>query len=89
MDQMRLSKTDDPRYRWIHGGGSGLLDPLAPYQGWYPTHGCTRMPNDDIDDLTGIILDWQRDHPGVPIPYQRSWPNPYLLNTLHPGVRLV
>jgi RHS repeat-associated protein len=58
-----IIETDDPRYRWIHGGGLGLPDPLAPYQGWYPTHGCTRMQNQDIDDLTRIILDWQGVRP--------------------------
>ena len=29
----------------MHGGGSGAPDPLAPYQGWYPTHGCVRLQN--------------------------------------------
>lgn len=29
----------------MHGGGSAAPDPLAPYQGWYPTHGCIRLQN--------------------------------------------
>lgn len=32
----------------LHGGGSGLPDPLAPRQGWYPTHGCIRVQNVDL-----------------------------------------
>lgn len=32
----------------LHGGGSGLPDPLAPKQGWYKTHGCVRFQNHDI-----------------------------------------
>ncbi len=81
-----IIETDDPRYRWVHGGGWGLDDPLAPRQGWYPTHGCTRMQNEDIDELTHILLDWKGENPGQPVPYQRYWPNPYLLNSLHPGI---
>lgn len=29
----------------IHGGGSNLIDPFAPYQGWLATHGCVRLQN--------------------------------------------
>jgi hypothetical protein len=29
----------------IHGGGSALSDPLAPYQGWANTLGCIRVQN--------------------------------------------
>jgi hypothetical protein len=29
----------------MHGGGSAAPDPLARYQGWYPTHGCVRLQN--------------------------------------------
>jgi len=37
--------TADPRSRVIHGGGTGLPDPMAPQQGWKPTLGCTRGQN--------------------------------------------
>ena len=32
----------------IHGGGSSLPDPFAPYQGLVPTLGCVRMNNQDL-----------------------------------------
>jgi L,D-transpeptidase catalytic domain len=35
----------------IHGGGSGLPDPLAPYQELVPTHGCIRVRNKDLEDI--------------------------------------
>ena len=67
--------TDDvTRGRWIHGGGSGLTDPLAPYQGWYPTHGCTRMQNQGVQDLVDQVRQFKSEHPGVKIPYSRSAP---------------
>lgn len=31
----------------IHGGGSRLLNPFAPRQGWASTHGCLRLQNED------------------------------------------
>ncbi len=34
----------------IHGGGTGLADPLAPHQGWMFTHGCTRLQNIDLEN---------------------------------------
>ena len=69
-----LLLTDDPRYRWLHGGGSDLPNPLAPRQGWYPTHGCTRMQNEDIQDLVNKVRDFRRNNPGIKIPYSRSRP---------------
>jgi hypothetical protein len=63
--------TTDPRYRWVHGGGSGLLDPYARRQGWKPTEGCTRAQNEDIEALCDAIEDYQRSNPGVAIPYGR------------------
>jgi RHS repeat-associated protein len=63
--------TGDPRGRDIHGGGSGLLDPYAPRQGWVPTRGCTRGQNEDIQELNRRIRDFKRRHPGVAIPYTR------------------
>jgi hypothetical protein len=29
----------------LHGGGSALPDPTAPFQGWANTHGCIRIQN--------------------------------------------
>ena len=73
-----LLLTDDTeRGRWLHGGGTGLPDPLAPYQGWMPTHGCTRLQNKDIQELVRLVRKFKKDHPGVKIPYKRS-PDPYI-----------
>lgn len=47
----------DPRGRDIHGGGTGLPDPYAPYQGWVPTYGCLRMQNADGVELSQMIID--------------------------------
>lgn len=41
----------------LHGGGTGLPDPFAPYQGWLPTHGCIRLQNADLTCLTTLIFD--------------------------------
>ncbi len=49
--------TRDPRARDIHGGGSGLPDPYADYQGWIPTYGCLRMQNADGVVLSRMIID--------------------------------
>lgn len=49
--------TGDPRGRVIHGGGSGLDDPKAPRQGWYPTLGCIRCQNEDGEKLSRLIID--------------------------------
>lgn len=51
----------DPRGRDIHGGGSGLADPYAPYQGWVPTYGCLRMQNADGVELSQMIIDAGND----------------------------
>jgi RHS repeat-associated protein len=69
-----ILRTDDDRGRWLHGGGSGLADPLAPRQGWYPTHGCTRMQNEDIQDLVDKVRDLKKQIPSLQIPYSRSAP---------------
>jgi hypothetical protein len=34
----------------LHGGGSALPDPFAPYQKLLPTFGCIRMHNQDLRD---------------------------------------
>lgn len=33
----------------MHGGGTALKDPHAPYQGWATTHGCIRTQNHDLE----------------------------------------
>lgn len=35
----------------IHGGGSASPTPFAARQGWYPTHGCIRVQNHDLETL--------------------------------------
>lgn len=55
--------TGDSRGRDIHGGGSGLDDPKAPRQGWYPTLGCVRMQNEDGEALSRLIIDAGNDVP--------------------------
>lgn len=63
----------DPRARDIHGGGSGLKDPMAPRQGWHPTMGCTRGQNEDVIHLGNEISEFQRYFPdALPIPYRRE-----------------
>ena len=49
--------THDPRARDVHGGGSGLPDPYADYQGWIPTYGCLRMQNADGVELSKMIIE--------------------------------
>lgn len=39
----------------IHGGGSGLPDPLAPHQGWVPTEGCGRLANADNEAFVAFV----------------------------------
>ena len=51
----------DPRGRDLHGGGSGLPDPYADYQGWVPTYGCLRMQNADGVQLAQMIIDSGND----------------------------
>jgi hypothetical protein len=64
--------TADSRYRYIHGGGSGLPDPMAPRQGWVPTYGCARGQNEDVINLGQAITAFQKENPTVPIPYVRQ-----------------
>jgi RHS repeat-associated protein len=75
-----LLLTDDvQRGRWLHGGGTGLSNPLAPRQGWKPTLGCTRLQNEDIQDLVDMVRAEKASNPGVKIPYERTRafePNP-------------
>ena len=53
--------TGDPRARDIHGGGSDLPDPFAPYQGWEGTYGCLRMQNADGEELSQMIIAAEND----------------------------
>jgi hypothetical protein len=39
----------------IHGGGSGLPQPLAPDQGFQITHGCWRVLNRDLALIVKIV----------------------------------
>lgn len=39
----------------IHGGGTGLPDPMAAQQGWQVTHGCLRVQNEDNEKLVGLL----------------------------------
>ena len=55
--------TGDYRGRDVHGGGSGLDDPKAPRQGWYPTLGCLRMQNEDGQELSRLIINAGNDVP--------------------------
>jgi RHS repeat-associated protein len=64
--------TGDSRGRAIHGGGTGLPDPMAPEQGWKPTMGCTRGQNEDVIKLGQAITDFKKTNPDVAIPYVRE-----------------
>jgi hypothetical protein len=48
-----------------HGGGSGLPDPLAPRQGWMPTHGCLRSQNEDLLLRVAPTVNYTRSRGGV------------------------
>lgn len=39
----------------VHGGGSGLAQPLADNQGWCPTHGCVRLQNIALRHLVALV----------------------------------
>src|SRR5712691_463173 len=39
----------------IHGGGSGLHDPFAPWQGWVVTEGCIRCLNADLEQIVILL----------------------------------
>lgn len=41
----------------LHGGGSGLANPFAPYQGWQATHGCIRVQNADLQKIVRLFKD--------------------------------
>jgi hypothetical protein len=65
--------TGDSRGRAIHGGGTGLPDPMADQQGWKPTTGCTRGQNADVISLGQTITNSQHNpaESGI-IPYSRN-----------------
>ncbi|WAT14759.1 RHS repeat-associated core domain-containing protein [Xanthomonas fragariae] len=66
-----ILKTDDGRGRWLHGGGTGLVDPQSPRQGWKPTLGCTRMQNEDIQQLVDLVREVKSKNPSRAITYDR------------------
>ncbi len=76
-----ILKTDDTRRgRWLHGGGTGLVNPSADQQGWKPTMGCTRMQNEDIKDLTDFVRAVQEGDPTRVITYDRvNYENPQVV----------
>ena len=39
----------------LHGGGSGLDHPEAPFQGWVPTHGCLRVQNGALLHIVALV----------------------------------
>lgn len=45
----------------FHGGGSGLPNPLAPYQGWMVTHGCIRCQNADLEKVVNSVKYTQKN----------------------------
>ncbi len=45
----------------IHGGGSGLVAPGAPRQGWAKTHGCIRLQNVDLEEIVRLVQSHQAD----------------------------
>ena len=66
-----ILKTDDIRGRWLHGGGSRLDDPSLPRQGWAPTEGCTRLQNEDIQNLVDYVRAVRAVDPSRIINYER------------------
>jgi hypothetical protein len=66
-----ISVGDYPRNRDFHGGGFCLSDPLAPYQGWCDTLGCTRGQNADVQMMYGNVEVFLNNNPNAWIPYVR------------------
>lgn len=44
----------------IHGGGSGLANPLASQQGWVETLGCFRLQNEDLAQFQKLVTEGDR-----------------------------
>ena len=65
-------RSSDARARWVHGGGSGLSNPMAEKQGWRGTLGCTRAQNIDLENLTQKITEFKKKYPKVKIKYIRD-----------------
>lgn len=40
----------------LHGGGSASPTPFAKKQGWYPTHGCIRVQNVDLENVLEPLI---------------------------------
>ncbi|WP_156370676.1 MULTISPECIES: L,D-transpeptidase family protein [unclassified Acidovorax] len=62
-------RTTDDRGRWIHGGGSGLKEPLSARQGWNATLGCTRAQNEDVENLCKKSESFKANNPNSSIDY--------------------
>ena len=52
----------------IHGGGSGLRNPLALLQGWVNTHGCIRVQNAVCHQIAALVQTAQSN--GEPVHLQ-------------------
>lgn len=70
-------RSTDERARWVHGGGSGLKNPMAEKQGWKGTLGCTRAQNIDLENLAQKITEFKKKYPKVKIKYIRDTKGTY------------
>jgi RHS repeat-associated protein len=71
-----ILRTDDwGRGRWLHGGGRGCPNPQADRQGWYPTSGCTRLQNNDMQELVNLVSDHKKNarKGDKKVPYDRAY----------------
>jgi LysM repeat protein len=64
--------TDDPRLRWVHGGGTSCPNPFAEHQGFRVTKGCTKAQNIDVENLAAKIKLFLTQNPGFRIKYIRN-----------------
>ncbi len=66
--------TNDPRGRWLHGGGTrlGSKGSQEPYQELCPTFGCTRLHNEDVKTLGNLRKEHEKKYPKEKVPYKRD-----------------
>ena len=66
--------TNDPRGRWLHGGGTrlGSKGSQEPYQELCPTFGCTRLHNEDVKTLGNLRKEHGKKYPKEKVPYKRD-----------------
>lgn len=48
----------------VHGGGSASPNPLAPDQGFYPTLGCLRLLNKDLENVFVPMVQYVKKNKG-------------------------